>query len=389
MTVEGDLLNYLGRLKGGIAAQPQGFRDDVLPLLESLYAGQQAGNVEREWERVGKAIVASFPGLGVASWDDVPAIRKYIYTREEFHELQAAPPALKTGDGKTILIGKGQVLVYAPTMSFKSFIALRWANQLAAEGKRVLFCEGERFEPFAKRSRAHDSYYSVTERGTLHFADVLAMHLDGTGIGLVRGLAPSYDVVFVDTFRSAINPEDENSNSEIGRWLRELRKLASLVVVIHHTNKGGEEYAGAGAFATNTDAQVKVGMVEGVKLLRKISVEQNDDESHDDLHYQLLAHASSLVAVELDADQVAGVKARNAAAKSEKNKFEKDELYLKALKDGPATKAELAEETGDSEKTVHRWLQGAIKRQIVTEDGKDGRAKRFRATKAGDGKIPF
>ena len=232
---------YLLEIKAGIAKEPN-FTGDIQPLFESLHAGMKAGNPAREWERVGKAILAEVPGLRIESWADLPMPRRYVYTETDFHKLQAPPPALLTADGKTILIGEGQVLVYAPTRSFKSFVALHWAKQLAADGKRVLFCVGERFKPFAKRSRAYNEHYEYQPTGDLHFADVLAMHLDG--ITIADADTSKFDVVFVDTFRSAINPEDENSNSEIGKWLRTLRKLASLVVVIHHTNKGGEEFAG-------------------------------------------------------------------------------------------------------------------------------------------------
>ena len=389
MTVTSDILKYLSTIKAGVAKQPTGYPDHAAALLEALYAGMLAGNPEREWDRVGKAILFQFPDLGVETWDDVPAPRKYIYARSEFNAIEPPPPALKTADGKhTILIGKGQILIYAPTRSFKSFIALRWANQLAALDKRVLFCIGERFDAFSSRSRAHDSYYPKDVNDRLDFADVLAMHMDGTDVRMIGGLEPAYDVVFIDTFRSAINPEDENSNADIGDWLRKLRLIAHLVVIVHHTNKGGEDYAGAGAFATNTDTEIKVAKVDGVKLLRRVSIELNDDESLDDLHYRLVPHGQSLVAVELDAEQVAHIKARVAAGKLEQHRLEKDEKFLRALKAGPLTKPELAEDTGVGEKTVHRWLQDAMKRRIVAEDdNKDGRKKRYRLTYAGETKT--
>ena len=159
MSDSATVLRYLREVKAGRANEPNGFPDSITPYLRALYSGQQAGNAEHEWDRIGQALRSAVPELVGTSWADIQPLRKYRYNKYDFHRLEEEPPALTTTDGKTILLGEGQILVYAPTRSFKSFIALRWANQLAMDGKRVLFCVGERFKPFAKRSRAHDSYY--------------------------------------------------------------------------------------------------------------------------------------------------------------------------------------------------------------------------------------
>ena len=360
------------------------------PTCARCTAPTCAGRPYRKgWNKVGKAIASTYPDLGVTTWESIKVPRKYVYSKPEFHRLQEEPPALKTGDGKTLLIGEGQVLVYAPTRSFKSFIALRWANQLAQDGKTVLFCVGERFKSFAKRSRAHDSYYEDAPPDDLHFADVLALHLDGALIGWLN-MDNKFDVVFVDTFRSVINPEDENSNSEIGGFLRGLREVAKLVVIIHHTNRGGEDFAGAGAFSTNTDSEISVKSVEGVKLLRSVDIGQNDDESEFDLHYRLVMHEGSLVAVEADARAVAGAKERATADTAEKKKHALDEKYFGILeRGGEVTKVELADESGTGERSVHRWLQRAMKEGKVTEGRKAGRANTYTITNEGTDDFEF
>ncbi len=339
------ILSFLHDFTEGKAKPPaehfgSKFPDAIQNDLETLYRSQKSGAQETKWGQRGAALLSELREAGfdlkVETWEDIHVSghvpRKYIYSKTEFHRLEEEPPALKTSDGKTLLIGEGQVLVYAPTRSFKSFIALRWANQLAMSGKQVLFCVGERFKSFAKRSKAHDSYYEDAPPDGLHFADVLALHLDDGLIGWLN-TDNKFDVVFVDTFRSAINPEDENSNSEIGRFLRALREVAKLVVIIHHTNRGGEDFAGAGAFSTNTDSEISVKAVEGVKLLRSIEIGQNDDESEFDLHYRLVMHDGSLVAKEADANAVAGAKARAASQSKQDKDAESDALWKALIED--------------------------------------------------------
>ena len=374
MTDSATILRYVRDIKAGWATAPTDFPDKIMPYLLGLYEGQQHGNAEQVWNgKVRKGLAREFPDLTLGAWADIQAARKYIFTEPEFHKLHEEPPALLTADGKTLLIGEGQVLVYAPTRSFKSFIALHWAKYLANDGKRVLFCVGERFKAFAKRSRAYNSYYECPPTGNLEFADVLALHMDGLGIGAVGNVTPPYDVVFVDTFRSVIDPEDENSNSEIGKWLRELRKLAKLVVIIHHTNKGGEDFAGAGAFSTNTDVEIKVKVVKGVKLMRRVEVDQNDDDSDFDLHYRLVIHDGSLVAVEADGDAVMAAKARAAAQSEEAKNADNDPVWTSIIaevagEDGWSSRADIIEASIAGKPTVERRLKSMYMRYVIEKE---------------------
>ena len=213
---------------------------------------------------------------------------------------------------------------------------------------------------------------------------MLALHLDGIGIGYVGREKPQYDAVFVDTFRSVISPEDENNNAEIGRWLRQLRELAKLVVIIHHTNKGGEVSAGAGAFQTNTDAEINVKVVDGIKLMRQIVIGQNDDESEFDLFYRLEMHADSLVAVEADLDAVAGAKARVSQQSRDERTAEADAIWLELIADvadddGWAGRSDIIGAASSTKSTVERVLSDMIRRQVLEKD-KRGRLMFYRAT---------
>ena len=380
MTDSAAVLRYVRDIKAGWATAPADFPDKIMPYLLGLYEGQQHGNAEQVWNgRVWKGLAREFPDLKLGAWADIQAARKYIYSEAELLAIEIEPPSLSTTDGKPLLPGSGQVLLVAPTRSFKTFIALHWAKQLAAEGKAVAFYLGERYRPFSRRVRAYNSYYNEPVSIQIRYVDVARVLQDGLNVLNGTYPIPELDVAIVDTFRAVSQAEDENSNSEIGRLLRGFQVLAPLTIILHHTNKGGEIFAGAGAFDTNTDSIIEVKRVDGEadKFIRELKVMHNDYEGEFELGYELVRHQGSLVAVEVD---LAERKARQAEDRVSAEDAEWLEVIAKAAgPEGWSSRADIIETAIEGKPTVERRLKSMLYRNVIEKERR-GRSMYYRKT---------
>ena len=307
--------------------------------------------------------------------------------------------------GEAIYPDEGLVLLVGKSGSLKSFVTLYHAYAMAREGKRVAMFLMEGFRGYRQRIIAHESHHEVAGKepwlDNIIYFDGRAVRELPLDLGVIlqtealrRVIEPfepdSIDVAFVDTFRSAASIENENNNAEVGAILQRAQLLATTVVLVHHTRKNDKDvYAGAGAMETNSHAHIVITYDKDTKLVRMQCLNTKDDRQFSDTYYKAAAVGDSIAISELTDDQISGVRARATANKSERRRNEKDETYFGMLRqEKEMTKAEMAEDSGESQRTVARWLHEAIKRGKVQESGKQGHAKTYSLTTAG-ADIPF
>lgn len=71
-----------------------------------------------------------------------------------------------------------------------------------------------------------------------------------------------YRFIVFDTYRASVVGSDENSNSHVGEVYQNLQAIArntsAACLFVHHTNKGGTDASGAGAFRSQADFSLMV-----------------------------------------------------------------------------------------------------------------------------------
>jgi hypothetical protein len=138
--------------------------------------------------------------------------------------------------------------IYGKGGTFKSYIALGWSLQLAADGKKVLYIAAEGTSGLRSRVDAWRAHHKMINKEfpTWHYynANVLVdqeEQLQAWAFGLAKYLGntkdPELDLVIIDTLaRNFLG--DENSAKEMGMFVEGAesirRSLNAAVLVIHH-----------------------------------------------------------------------------------------------------------------------------------------------------------
>lgn len=90
-----------------------------------------------------------------------------------------------------------------------------------------------------------------------------------------------YEVVILDSIRTLFNIKDENDSTsfyKVNRFLLDIRDTGSAVVVLHHSNKGGEDYSGSSNIASPYNGII--GLIDTpMENVRKIVVRKDRDDS--------------------------------------------------------------------------------------------------------------
>lgn len=155
----------------------------------------------------------------------------------------------------------GQVAIFGPSGTGKSFLALWFALQIAQQ-RNVLYMAYEGEFGYQARIRAAQNHYHFSRGVHLTLGQVDLMGDDEylTFVDQARKINPS--VVFIDTLAMSMVGMDENSQRDMGlytsRCKRLARELGAAVVVVHHTNKGGTVERGSTALRGTMDVMIRL-----------------------------------------------------------------------------------------------------------------------------------
>jgi len=330
---------------------------------------------------------------------------KFYFTTDEIMELEPIPPALIDSSGAVVLPGEGMVMLAGQTRSYKTFLAIDWAYQLAAEGKRVLFMEAEGFRAIGRRVNAFLSKHSQHRDSAVNvgWVDVKSV-LQDTAFGIPSadsaldigilppvaflngllaaiepygvdgaGLPIAPDVVVVDTFRTVGKVLNENDNAMVGAALKALRQLAPLVIILHHTRKDSRGYAGAGSFDTNTDTSYELRRVAEATLDGKparvelICYGHRDHEPAPRRMYDFTLWEQSGYLAPVSDEEVKATIANDKHGAT-------DAALLLAIEGGSTSVKAITEAMGaDSERKVRYWLDSAVERGVLVKGKHSGR----------------
>ena len=185
--------------------------------------------------------------------------------------LQVTATELLTGDGllaplpdlpllgqKGYFVEEWSHLLAAFARTGKTELLLQAIRPWLASGHKVLWITEEPKRLWARRLRDRGGSWEG-----LSFVFGLGVAPDDL---LTEATQSGADMILVDTIRSLLRFEDENSNSEVTRrvtpWIAELRNARKTLILVHHTRKGGggggEGIAGASSLLGSVDIAIEM-----------------------------------------------------------------------------------------------------------------------------------
>ena len=182
-------------------------------------------------------------------------------------------------------------VLYGPTKSGKSFLALDWALSIALnqpwQGREVsagpvLYVIGEGASGVPKRISAWMKTHGVSDVPNAFFLVDVPQVSNISDLESLVAVLDQKDVqprlIVFDTLARCFVGKDENSAAEMGRliegcrWLQE--QTSSTVLLLHHSGKSGDAERGSSALAAGSD--VMIALKKDSKRLRVDNTKQKN-----------------------------------------------------------------------------------------------------------------
>ncbi len=172
----------------------------------------------------------------------------------------------KPGCGKTFVV---------IDMIINLCCGLPWAGRFnVIKPLNVAYCAGEGVSGLPQRFKAAVTHHKIEDLPNFSFfknipqffnqdcTETLFKFISEWKQRLEKGEAKPLDLLVIDTLHTAIVGADENSSTDMGQVLHGCRNVAEqlgcAVIVVHHTNKVGEEERGSSAMRGGCDFMLKV-----------------------------------------------------------------------------------------------------------------------------------
>lgn len=247
-----------------------------------------------------------------------PSLEKTsIFQPYTFQDLLTMPPKEWLIDQ---VFGAGDIgMIYGPPGCGKTFIVIdmilkmcsgeQWADRFAVSRKlNVAYCAGEGISGLPSRFTTSAKYYGISSLHNFTFyktipqlynekasADLSIANIQNfTAEWKARQQAKEadkLDVLVIDTLHTATTSADENSAQDMGKVLQACRlvadELCCIVILVHHTNKGGTAERGSSALRGAMDFMIEIKKqseigTDGVMSCSKLKDgEQWKDQSFD------------------------------------------------------------------------------------------------------------
>lgn len=162
---------------------------------------------------------------------------------------------------KPYIPSQGLIVIYGPSGTGKSFLALWFALQIA-QAKPVIYMAYEGEWGYDARIAAARRHYHYDQGLTLTLGQVDLMSDDDfmSFIDSARKVSPA--VVFVDTLARSMGDLDENSTQAMNTYVRRcnllMQELNCSVVLVHHTGKAGTVERGSTVLRGAADVMIRL-----------------------------------------------------------------------------------------------------------------------------------
>lgn len=377
------LADRLVAILGDCDAPGAKFANDVQQQLQGIAAevkiidlpGLQPGEDPEDWRRRG-GTVGQLQHLLIKPAAARPS--KWLTPRQ----MKALPQV--TFLIHDLLPENSLALLYGPSESGKSFLALDWAATLASQGKAVLYFALEGIIGMGnKRIPAWELQHGQEIPDNLLTTSEAINLLDE--VQLAQLLNTSADVkpalIVFDTMSYMLGMAgcDENSASDIGRFLaacqRITREAGCTVLLLHHPTKDGKWERGSGALRGACDAIIEVTNSDGYITLR--CSKSKDSAAFNDKHLQLIPIEAADSCVLVEANRVIYQKDRPLTRNEQAalNVLS----WANFIEVGAMSKV-ISEEAGVDYRNIRRVMKRLMELELVTQGDK---GEPYRLTEAG------
>jgi hypothetical protein len=201
-------------------------------------------------------------------------------------ELGHLPP--KDFLNGTPLVARELNMVYGQSDTYKSFVSLGWACQLAAAGLHVVYIAAEGGAGIRARAEAWKRHHDIAALPCLHvMPSNVNLHerkeVEGwaEAIGRIPPTGAEVVLVVVDTLQRNFVGGDENSALDNGLFVdgceRVRVRLGCAVLVIHHTTKDGNKERGGESLRNSCEAVYRTVSPDRKKLAVNLECEKLKD----------------------------------------------------------------------------------------------------------------
>lgn len=198
--------------------------------------------------------------------------------------------------------------LYGAPASFKTFVALdlagcvgtgeSWQGTGPTRQGVVLYLVAEGVSGIRKRVRAWERAMGTVMKG-VKFLPVAVQASNGADwealIELAKEVGPA--LIVVDTQARCTVGMEENSATEMGRWVQQVERLrratGACVLVVHHTGRGGEHMRGSIAMDGAATTLIKVTRAEDIIDIE--CVKQKDAPEMPPLRLRLVPYEASAI----------------------------------------------------------------------------------------------
>jgi hypothetical protein len=262
-------------------------------------------------------------------------------------------------------------VLYGPSEGGKSFLALKWALELARDSRRVVYVASEGWFGMKKRVQAWCAWARVAQRPEVAFLSGNVNLLDGGHVAAFRtavhskldGAVP--DLVVIDTLNQNMPGGDENNAKDMSYVIaaaNALRRDGTTVLILHHPRKSDDVERGHSSLrnAADTMLQLVRDDVDDHRVLR--CTKQKDAAPFPEKRWALVEHAGSMVleprtGADFSVKLLGGVK-----------------VAMEVLQEiEPATQGQwekaLVARDGKYAGSFGRWLKRLIETGLVIKDG--------------------
>lgn len=231
----------------------------------------------------------------IAEAVDAPAPGETDRPTQRFHWMDEAelrnlePPAWLIPEMLTV---NSVNMLYGPSGHFKSFIGLNIAAQVALGNQCAFYVAAEGLARMAKKDfPAWKTAYGVEQRIPLFMVDEMPLYdqdeldyrlFSASIAAKAEAEGRPVGIIFLDTLNRALIGLEENSASDVAKFLRIADKLRRAfrcaVVMVHHTPADGKDPRGSSALYAGCDTVLKVIADKDVRVVRMHVTKQKSDE---------------------------------------------------------------------------------------------------------------
>ena len=268
------------------------------------------------------------------------------------------------------------MVLYGPTGSGKSFVALDYALRIA-QGAPVVYVAAEGAHGYAARKLAWCRHHKLPA-GKLFFIAVAPNLLDTADVAeIVAAVAEVQPVlIVVDTLARTMIGGDENTQRDMGLFVAACDRLrlatAGTVLVVHHTGRNGNHERGSTVLRGASDQVISIDNDDG--LIRLACEKSKDSAGFPQRGLRLVtvetgrlledgAPETSCVVLPSDQVIIAGTLTKNGRILLET-------LGLEVFQTAGARAAQLIDSTGIKATTFYRVASQLVKDGLVRQDSK-------------------